>query len=509
MKFHRWTILLASAAIALAACGENDETDVEQPDDVIFETDQASEDECPDGGTIVRVGTDSDGDGTLDDDAETFVVCDGEKGDKGDKGDDGDRGDDAPCATVDPVSIDATLEEVDHYRTDNDYQLTIDTDTAPDDLHLVVDDSVSIADLDDTDDGVTTTLNFETSGVTSILLVASNGCTVDVQRLHLLAPVYPPSYEQLVAGAMHNCGLRVDGSVDCWGEAPVELPDLGVVFGQLDVPDADDFVELSSSIFGICGIHDDETASCWGNSVIGESLGALDSPSGQFAQVAPGFKWSCGATNDDTGYCWSTAEDAELEFDADTLVDNGTDADVAEVHPAPVAAGPDTVVALLDNGEVYGVEINDYDDDGDTVYEFDADELLEDHHLTELDTGSFSVCGLTDDSDAICSFVEGEIETDGPPVEAIDAGFGHACLLDEDGDVDCIGPGFEDTEGDLPRNTTELDVPEDTTFEGDVSAGLMHSCGITDEDLVVCWGEVFSTFSAPFTPQPAVTQPIQ
>jgi hypothetical protein len=68
-------------------------------------------------------------------------------------------------------------------------------------------------------------------------------------------------YESVVVGKNHNCGIKTDGTVHCWGwNIPV-----GVISGT---PTGTTFSQLSANNNVTCGIQDDSTAGlyCWGNS---------------------------------------------------------------------------------------------------------------------------------------------------------------------------------------------------------------------------------------------------
>ncbi|MEP7188003.1 MAG: RCC1 domain-containing protein [Roseiflexaceae bacterium] len=56
------------------------------------------------------------------------------------------------------------------------------------------------------------------------------------------------------AGAYHTCGLRIDGTVSCWGSNSD---------GQSNAPGGT-FTQISAGGFHSCGVKTDGTLACWG-----------------------------------------------------------------------------------------------------------------------------------------------------------------------------------------------------------------------------------------------------
>ena len=70
-----------------------------------------------------------------------------------------------------------------------------------------------------------------------------------------LARRYPGS------GGKHTCGVKSDGSVECWGENN---------HGQSSPP-SDTFWRLSAGYFHTCGVTSHGTVECWGNDGNGQA----------------------------------------------------------------------------------------------------------------------------------------------------------------------------------------------------------------------------------------------
>ena len=98
------------------------------------------------------------------------------------------------------------------------------------------------------------------------------------------------------AGARHTCGLRADGTVECWGYNKDSFGNYG---GQ-STPPRGQFLSVSAGGFHSCGVKVDGTVECWGFNSSGQST----PPGGEFLSVSAGSRHSCGVRSDGTVECW-------------------------------------------------------------------------------------------------------------------------------------------------------------------------------------------------------------
>jgi hypothetical protein len=86
--YRRLTTLAIPLALLIGACGDDDVSELANR---ITSSRDATAEECPNGGTVISVGQDDDGDGALSEEEidETETVCDPAPGDPGDPGDPG------------------------------------------------------------------------------------------------------------------------------------------------------------------------------------------------------------------------------------------------------------------------------------------------------------------------------------------------------------------------------------------------------------------------------------
>ena len=100
------------------------------------------------------------------------------------------------------------------------------------------------------------------------------------------------AWVELAAGVWHNCGIKSDGSVECWGSNN---------FGESTAP-AGTFSRVDGSCVAhhMCGVRTDGTATCWGKNDNGQAT----VPAGTFTQFAMDATSTCGLRDDQTVHCW-------------------------------------------------------------------------------------------------------------------------------------------------------------------------------------------------------------
>ena len=95
---------------------------------------------------------------------------------------------------------------------------------------------------------------------------------------------------QLSVGLWHACGLKPNGSVDCWGSD---------VTGQADDQDGP-FIQVSAGGWHTCGLKPDGSIACWGDNDYGQA----SDQAGPFIQVDAGTNHTCARKPDGTIDCW-------------------------------------------------------------------------------------------------------------------------------------------------------------------------------------------------------------
>ena len=252
------------------------------------------------------------------------------------------------------------------------------------------------------------------------------------------------------AATSHTCGVRRDGSVQCWGSN--EDPD-GEWLGQA-TPSAGEFDSVSAGFWHTCGVMRDGSVECWG----WDSSGQATPPAGEFALVSAGSHHTCGLKRDGTVDCWGYDKEGQASPPDGEFIS--------------VSAGSNTCGVRRDGSvECWGV----------TAYgsgvrggQFTLPIL----QLNYVNTGAYHTCGVSRNGSVECWGADESGQSTPPAGEfaSVSAGGRHTCAVRSDGSVECWG-------WDLYGQAT----PPPEEFAS-VSAGFRHTCGVRRNGSVACWG---------------------
>ena len=146
-----------------------------------------------------------------------------------------------------------------------------------------------------------------------------NGCSSnamgDRRRVLQLPDNAPIPKMQLCVGAQHACGIRPDGSVNCWrSNLPVtrsceqyfnrDVPyvrDNSVPECGQSEPPPGPFVELACGQVHTCGIRPNGRVECWGSNKISQLDVPTDEP---FSHIRSQGNETCGVTREGNVHCW-------------------------------------------------------------------------------------------------------------------------------------------------------------------------------------------------------------
>ena len=132
-------------------------------------------------------------------------------------------------------------------------------------------------------------------------------CWGDYKRGQLKVPSPAGPWHSVAAGRWHNCGVRLDRSVECWGQGRGE-GDVGLG-GDWVAPPGGEFslVPLALGARHSCGVRPGGTAVCWGDDTHGQS----SPPQGEFVSLSAGARHTCGVLNGGGVRCWGSNADGQ------------------------------------------------------------------------------------------------------------------------------------------------------------------------------------------------------
>ncbi len=253
-----------------------------------------------------------------------------------------------------------------------------------------------------------------------------------------------------MVGGYHNCGLKNNGSLVCWGYngAGQAIPpsDLGPVF------------QGSAGTFNTCVILEGGAVRCWGLNDTGQST--VPSGLAPVAQVSASWHYACALRTDGTVVCWGTSD-----------LQSQVPADLNSV--SQIATGITHTCALKTN---HAVVCWGYDDYGQSTVPGDLGPVA------QVSAGDRLTCVLQSDGTVRCwgynQYGQATVPSDLSSVSQISAGHYHVCALKTDGTVVCWGD----------NEWGERIVPDGLASVTQVGGGAFHTCALKSDGSVVCWG---------------------
>ena len=247
------------------------------------------------------------------------------------------------------------------------------------------------------------------------------------------APVAASSqtYSSIAAGGSHTCALTARGTAYCWGDNN---------YGQLG-----DGTTTDSDENGPQAV-----------------IGGL-----KFARIAVGDGHTCAITTRGAAYCWGSNAGGEDESfgqlgDGTTTnsYNDGPQAVIGGLKFASITAGEYHTCAITTRGAAYcwGRNFDGQLGDGTTIHSGASgpQRVIDGHRFASITGGEDHTCALTTRGAAYC--------------------WGY-------NDSGRLGDGTtEDTDGNPPQR-----VIGGLTFAS-ISAGYLHTCGLTSRGAAYCWG---------------------
>ncbi len=304
---------------------------------------------------------------------------------------------------------------------------------------------------------------------------------------------------QISAGLAHSCAVISDGSAFCWGDdsfgqlgngtenesqAPVQVSGVGGA-GVLQ-----NVTQISTGDAHGCAVTSDGSAFCWGDDTFGQLGNGAGNESQtptrvlgvggagflqNITQISAGNAHGCAVMSDGSAFCWGADGSGQLG--------NG-------------AAGNSQIPT-----RVLGV--------GGTGFL---------QNITQISVGNAHSCAVASDGNALCWGADGSgrlgngggsVNSQTPAsvlgaggvgflqnVTQISTGSAHSCAVGGDGNAFCwgsdgdgqLGTGGVSANSQAPAQVPTPGQSATHVLFAQVSTGGLHSCGVTAEGAVFCWG---------------------
>jgi RHS repeat-associated protein len=126
----------------------------------------------------------------------------------------------------------------------------------------------------------------------------------------------------VATGSFHTCGVKLDGSLWCWGENSAGQLGTGSTAGSVTPVQVGSatWTNMSGGNLHTCGVESDGTLWCWGDNEQGQigdgtltnRLAPARVPGQAWAQVAAGNVHTCGRRQDGSLWCWGWNGEGEI-----------------------------------------------------------------------------------------------------------------------------------------------------------------------------------------------------
>lgn len=235
------------------------------------------------------------------------------------------------------------------------------------------------------------------------------------QRKVPTSSAFPEMRFRLVAaGGSHNCALRLDARVLCWGWNDFGQLGNNTTVGirtPLEIVGGRSFTNVTAGAAHSCAVEAGGTAFCWGLNSSGQlgdgslitRLGPATVAGGHsWARLSAGDRHTCGLTTAGTAYCWGAGEAGQLGHGL--LTDSAVPVAVASsARFNDIAAGGEHTCAIGSSGELFCWGSNSHNRAGQagvaTIYQaparVNADSAGIELRFASVETGKLHSCALT------------------------------------------------------------------------------------------------------------------
>jgi len=323
------------------------------------------------------------------------------------------------------------------------------------------------------------------------------------------------SYAAFSAGLDYTCAIETDGSLACWGRI-IGVDAEEAALRPAPVAQGSGFAAVASGTTHTCALAIGGAARCWGaNDRLqlgsGDTLSstaprAVGGPVHAFQVLSSGAYHTCGVSLDDRAYCWGWNRYGQLGNNS--TIGQGLPAQVhGDFEAQDIAAGGTHTCAVTRDGRAFcwGRGGRGQLGSGSTDDQLGAVQVTGTQTYAAITAGDAHSCALAADGTAWCwgagtagQLGNGETEDAATPVQvmggrtyaSITAGSEHTCAVEQNGAAWCWG---HNAHGRLGTGGLPAILPAPAAVAGELrfralSAGRLHTCGVTTDDVGYCWG---------------------
>ncbi len=332
-------------------------------------------------------------------------------------------------------------------------------------------------------------------------------------------PVAAGTWRSLSAGERHTCGIRVDGTLWCWGAD--ESGQLGFAAVAATTPaqvGTGTWREVSGRGAHACAIDEANQLWCWGENNYGqrgagsvEPLPAMNQIPGQWEHVDTSHYHTCAIAKDTTLWCWGENTYGQLGDDTIMIRNEPTAVVGTPDHWRSIALGGSHTCGVRDDDTLWCWGLAFYGALADPNLAGAADQHQPHRVLgtwTAVSAGTLHTCAISTErrircwgfnssgelGDGTTSSSSLGVDVGGRANDWIDLATGaeHNCARRESGDLYCWG---DNRHGQIPSpdvgeivSTPVRIAPQVDAWSGAYALGLNHTCAIDVSNRLWCLG---------------------
>jgi alpha-tubulin suppressor-like RCC1 family protein len=326
----------------------------------------------------------------------------------------------------------------------------------------------------------------------------------------------------IAVGANHSCAVTDGGGVKCWGDNySGQLGDGSTTdrMTPVDVQGLSGITAIAAGGSHTCALSLAGAVSCWGDNSSGE-LGdnstiqrltpvPVQGLGGGIGAIVGGGRHTCALSEGGGVRCWGFNGRGQLGDNSITTRLTPVDVQGLATGVSAITAGDEHSCALTQESGVKCWGFNSSGQLGDASNTNRPTPVNVQglgggiiaiaagyDHTCALGAGGIVSCwgdnetGQLGDNTFTERFAPANVQGLGTGIVGVAAGAGHSCALSDEGRVKCWGDNSAGQLGDgsLPVRLTPVDVPGLAGGITTVAAGEFHGCAVTDTGGVKCWG---------------------